>query len=311
MHKSSYLRMEYLLKFYESIWAGNRENVNILEIGSRGADTYKKFFTKPAYHYTGLDMVEGVNVDVVPEDIYCWKEIADESFDLVISGQVFEHIEYPWLTIREMARVLKPSGLCVITAPNSGLEHKAPKDCYRYYADGYVALAKWAGMKVHHTSIAGVPETEDERDWINDWNDGCLVAQKEPAETITLGNPFIQERRVPTYGYFDTYRIWELAVQRACKKFDEKKPIALFGAGWIGDMVLDILGADKVYLFVDNSQNKIGKEHRHKKIISFEDYLKESSRYNCLITASYKASMEIKEDMEHRGIPYAILYSED
>lgn len=39
-------------------------------------------------------MVDGPNVDLVPKDIYYWEEITDESFDLVISGQVFEHIEY-------------------------------------------------------------------------------------------------------------------------------------------------------------------------------------------------------------------------
>lgn len=84
---------------------------------------------------------------------------------MIISGQVFEHIEYPWLTIKEIERVLKPSGFCIISAPNAGLEHKAPTDCYRYFSDGLRSLAKWADLYVHHTSVAGVPRTYDAKEW--------------------------------------------------------------------------------------------------------------------------------------------------
>jgi hypothetical protein len=34
----------------------------------------------------------------------------------VVSGQAFEHIEFIWLTILEIARVLKTNGLAVIIA---------------------------------------------------------------------------------------------------------------------------------------------------------------------------------------------------
>ncbi|MEM1725222.1 MAG: methyltransferase domain-containing protein, partial [Thermoplasmata archaeon] len=42
----------------------------------------------------------------VVKDPYNWIEIEDSSVDVVISGQAFEHIEYPWLTIKEIYRVL-------------------------------------------------------------------------------------------------------------------------------------------------------------------------------------------------------------
>lgn len=309
MHKSTYLRMEYLVKYYETIFTKNKTVVRVLDIGSFDVNgTYKTIFDDSRYYYTGMDMTDGPNVDLVPKDIYHWEEIADESFDLVISGQVFEHIEYPWLTIKEVERVLKPSGFCIIIAPNSGREHKAPKDCYRYYADGLAALAKWANLNVLHTSISGVPEGEKSGDWVNDWNDGCLVAQKEPSGKMVAEQPFIQERRVPTFGYFDTVRIWEMAVKQAYERFQEKKPVVLFGAGWIGDMALEILGSDKVKFFVDHSKDKIGKIYRGKEVISFDDYQKNSSRYNCIITASYHASLEIMRNMEQAGLRYEGLY---
>lgn len=310
MHKSSFLRMKYLVKYYEGLFTNEeKKGIDVLDVGSCDVNgTYREIFKDSRYNYVGLDMADGANVDIVPADTYRWEEIKDETYDLVISGQVFEHVEYPWLTIREIARVLKPSGVCILIAPSAGLEHKYPKDCYRYFSDGLIALAKWADLKVHHTSIGGVPEIKNLKDWINDWNEGCLVAQKKPWQSFPLKSPFVEERRVPVHGYNDTYRVWEFVVKEVCKNFDKKKKMVLFGAGWIGSIVLDILGEDNVEFFVDNSKEKIGKEYRGKKIKSFEEYLNNSNQYNCLITASYNASLQIKDQMEKEGEKCEILY---
>jgi SAM-dependent methyltransferase len=95
--------------------------------------------------YTGLDMAPGPNVDVVATEPYSFP-LRPESFDLVISGNVFEHIEFPWLTIREIAKVMRPGAFAVIIAPSSGPEHRYPSDCWRFYPDGMQALGKWAGL---------------------------------------------------------------------------------------------------------------------------------------------------------------------
>jgi SAM-dependent methyltransferase len=42
---------------------------------------------------------------------------ADESFDLVVTLDVFEHIFHPDLAIREIARTLKPGGATLMTVP--------------------------------------------------------------------------------------------------------------------------------------------------------------------------------------------------
>ena len=94
---------------------------------------------------SGLDMTDGKNVDVVAKDPYKFP-LESNSFDLVISGQAFEHIEFPWLTIREIERVLKPGGFAIIIAPSSGAEHRYPNDCWRFYPDGMRALGKWAKL---------------------------------------------------------------------------------------------------------------------------------------------------------------------
>jgi len=300
--------MEYMVRFYEKYTEKNGR-INVLDIGSCSiGKCYREIFDDTKYKYVGLDMVEGENVDFVPKNIYSWDEIEDETYDIVISGQVFEHIEYPWLTIKEISRILKPSGFCFIIVPNSGIEHKAPKDCYRYYADGLSALAKWAGLKVHHTSVGGVPKTDNIVDWISEWNDACLVAQKKPFDNIEK-EPFEKEIRIPVNG-IDMYNLFKERIKCACNKFADKKPFVFFGAGWIGDIALGVLGSDNVSFFIDNSSAKIGTEYRGKKVISFQEYKKDAEKYNCLITASESASLSIMTRLQSEGIGCHTIYEE-
>ena len=45
-------------------------------------------------------------------------EIESSSFDIVICSEVLEHLEEPDMMLRELKRVLKSDGLCIITIPN-------------------------------------------------------------------------------------------------------------------------------------------------------------------------------------------------
>ena len=42
----------------------------------------------------------------------------DNTFDIVVSTEVIEHVTDPYLAIREMYRVLKPGGVLALTTPN-------------------------------------------------------------------------------------------------------------------------------------------------------------------------------------------------
>ena len=65
MHKSSYLRMEYIVRQYEQIWIKEKQKVNVLDIGSYDVNgTYRTIFNAPVYQYTGMDMSPGPNVDM-------------------------------------------------------------------------------------------------------------------------------------------------------------------------------------------------------------------------------------------------------
>jgi SAM-dependent methyltransferase len=164
MHASSYQLMG---RFLETIGPDDK----VLDVGSYAVQgqTYRDL-VRPG-NYTGLDVTEGPNVDIVVKDPYSWAEIPVWTYDVVISGQALEHVEFPWLTVQEMNRALKPGGRVCIIAPSAGKEHRYPLDCYRYYPDGLAALAKWAGWRVDE--VRRYPELNKQ------WQDCILIATKE------------------------------------------------------------------------------------------------------------------------------------
>ena len=177
MHASTLLRMEYFAQTFlpeQGIHGGK-----VLDIGSQDVNgSYKKFFNEDTFQYTGLDMVRGKNVDFVPKNSYSWDELPTGHFDIVITGQTFEHVEFFWITMKEMARVLKVGGYICIVVPNAAEEHRYPVDCYRFYTDGMVALARWVNMKPVHASVNCAPSANN-LDWYsNNMRDAFLIAQK-------------------------------------------------------------------------------------------------------------------------------------
>lgn len=171
MHESSY---ETMRAFVETHLAAQRgRNLDILDFGSQVVDmqamSYRTLLDDPAWSYRGVDIAEGDNVDIVLTDPYAWDEIGPDSVDLVVSGQAFEHVELFWASMFEIARVIRPGGVAAIIAPSGGFEHRYPVDCWRFYRDGFDALARHVGMDV----------VDAFTDWGHgDWADSILVARK-------------------------------------------------------------------------------------------------------------------------------------
>jgi len=154
-------------------------SLKILDVGSQDVNgSYRPLFSNPNWHYQGLDIAPGKNVDIVVGNAYHWKQIRSGTYDVVVSGQAFEHIEYFWVTINEMTRVLKPGGLCCVIAPSSGPEHRYPVDCWRFFPDGLAAAAKYATLEVAEVYTCQEPVIDDEE---NTWKDTVLVSRKPVA----------------------------------------------------------------------------------------------------------------------------------
>ena len=67
----------------------------------------------------------------------------DASFDAIMCTEVFEHIPHPAQAMAEFARLLRPGGWLLITAPFCSLTHFAPYHFYtgfsKYFYDHYLA----------------------------------------------------------------------------------------------------------------------------------------------------------------------------
>ena len=180
MHPSSYDRMAEFCRDY--LIARRHEALTIVDLGSRDYNgSYRPIFARKPWRYLGVDLAPGDNVDRVLRDPYRWREFKSESVDVIVSGQTFEHTEFFWETILEIARVLKPAGLCCLIAPATGNEHRFPLDCWRILSDGFRALARYAGLEVlnSHTHWAELAKYDLES---NKWHESILIARK-PAES--------------------------------------------------------------------------------------------------------------------------------
>lgn len=186
MHESSYLKMEWFKNNYLDV----SRNLKILDVGSLNYDgdtNYSHIFNEINWDYVGLDLEVGENVDIVVSDIYNWVEIEDNSYDVVISGQFFEHLEFFWLTMSQIERVLRPGGYVCIIAPSDGPKHgEKVKNCYKFFEEGLVALAKYVDLEVIHISV-----NNDES--AKPWHDVCLVARKE-GSIIQKSSPELETR---------------------------------------------------------------------------------------------------------------------
>jgi len=178
MHQSS---LDKMAKFREVYLIDmESQDLKIIDLGSQdvsGTKTYKDVLYNNKWDYIGVDMIEGGNVDLVLDNPYHWKEIKSSCVDVIVSGQAFEHIEYFWITMLEISRVLRPGGLACIIAPSGGYEHRYPVDCWRFYPDGFSALSRFAQMDVLEVYTQWEPlgyEIDDS----DGWKDTVLVCRK-------------------------------------------------------------------------------------------------------------------------------------
>jgi SAM-dependent methyltransferase len=128
----------------------------VLEIGGRKHPRGHVF--GPGFQYVNLDLEHSDETNVVG-DITACPEIADGSYDIVVSVDVFEHIDRPWLAAGEIARILAPGGLAYTSTLFSWRYHPCPIDFWRYTPDALEFL--FAGLM---TLDKGFDLTERRRD---------------------------------------------------------------------------------------------------------------------------------------------------
>lgn len=116
----------------------------VLDIGAGEYNRYGRLFN--CQEYIKMDVCKSDNVDIVGsiEKI----PFPDNCFDSVVSTQVFEHIKNPFLAVKEVSRILKPRGHCLITVPQTNELHSTPDDFWRYTNFGIINIFRGANFSV-------------------------------------------------------------------------------------------------------------------------------------------------------------------
>ena len=121
----------------------NKSDVSVLEVGSRKVQIPREFQWDnfiPNCRYTGFDFHEGENVDVVGDAHELSKYFRPNSFNVVVSLAVFEHLAMPWLVAEEISDVLKIGGYAAIETHFSYSEHELPWHFFQFNSNGLQVL---------------------------------------------------------------------------------------------------------------------------------------------------------------------------
>lgn len=125
--------------FFEEV--RSRAPGHLLEIGSRNRTGAMWRNTLPAsWRYTGFDILDGENVDIVGDAHEASRFLPRQSFDAVMSFAVFEHLIMPWKAVIEMNRVLRKGAIGMIFAPQTWPLHEEPWDYFRFSSHAWKAL---------------------------------------------------------------------------------------------------------------------------------------------------------------------------
>ena len=122
----------------------------VLEIGPDAfPSTYSQLVQTVVGAWDTLDIYNSPNL-TYPRSGEFEFPVASDSYDVVLSGQVIEHVKQPWRWLPELARVVRPGGKVITINPVSWPYHEAPVDCWRIYPEGMRALYASAGLTVEH-----------------------------------------------------------------------------------------------------------------------------------------------------------------
>jgi ubiquinone/menaquinone biosynthesis C-methylase UbiE len=122
-------------------------NIKVLEIGPTGYPSYySQLVGNKSIEWYSLDLgnkyLNGGDQSpfhIISEQEYNYP-VESESFDIIVCGQVLEHVKDIWRWFDELRRIVKTNGYIITISPVSWPYHEAPVDCWRIYPEGMKAL---------------------------------------------------------------------------------------------------------------------------------------------------------------------------
>lgn len=203
MHLNSKLIFEQYAKKYF------KDGKRVLEIGPSGfPSVYQNLIGNQNLIWHTIDFDDSIHIGESAQSRLTYKltdpyqfPIDSESYDIILSGQVIEHVGLIWRWIKELKRVLKPGGIIITINPVSWPYHEAPIDCWRIFPDGIKSLAFENDLKVVECLFDSLEKDEIfKRDKHAVFIPGKSYAHEYPGRKlayIIFWNKFI--RRIPIF----------------------------------------------------------------------------------------------------------------
>jgi SAM-dependent methyltransferase len=127
----------------------------LLDVGC-GDKPYEAIFLPYVTSYVGIEheptfLETNASTHARGPDLYYKGDtlpFADASFDTVLNVQVLEHCPEPQTLLHEMARVLRPDGRLILSAPFSFRLHEQPHDYFRYTPHGLRSMCEKEGLEI-------------------------------------------------------------------------------------------------------------------------------------------------------------------
>lgn len=163
MHTNSLLCfLEHFLpriasKCEEAKAAGARD-VDLLEVGAcRGHGAYRNALPEFVdYHFCDIKNKSRHEKGFIRQPGEYEIATPDASFDVVLAGQVLEHVRRPWKWFVELARLLRPGGIAMTISPVNWALHRHPVDTARWLPDGIKELHAEAGLVTELAEICNL-----------------------------------------------------------------------------------------------------------------------------------------------------------
>lgn len=129
----------------------DNSQLNVLEISGNNWANYP-FKSYTSWHFPEFDICAEL------------PDIHHKKYDLIIVEQVFEHLAYPQVAVRNIYKILKKNGYFLISTPFLIRRHDFPIDCTRWTALGLNFFLIEAGFEALNIKT-------------NSWgNKSCLIA---------------------------------------------------------------------------------------------------------------------------------------
>ncbi len=139
--EAEYFHYADLNEFIQS--HGSEQTLVVLDYGA-GASPYRKYFPNSDYRRADITGAPSLHYKIGADSTI---SESDETFDLILSTQVAEHVVNPDVYFRECFRLLKKGGRLILTTHGIWDEHGSPYDFQRWTDSGMRRDLERAGFR--------------------------------------------------------------------------------------------------------------------------------------------------------------------